>query len=827
MKTKYILSALCLPALFAACTNDDFLNESANGSSSDASTVKLTVAATYGTGDEANTKMVNKDGTFWWENTDILGATLLGGTGNGIDDDVSSNNKFTNTLTEPSLSADFTTASTTVVGEYLFYYPYNTEITTNVKAGVKYSLPEPQEYDPDGEKMMKNNFMVSPRINLDGGESNELTLPLTMRSIYAYGTLNLTLNDIITINGGSTGNIASVNIQKITIDYTTASNVYKDGKIDMSVVPEVNLTADNLEALREGNDANYKGKTDEELTRILLQEKDAELTAQNETYSEGTPLDLTAEVDGEAIKTVTISCIDEENPNGVALAKNSTFSTRVLLPTVNSSNITIKVYTDRGVCTFDEDNTPALENAKFKASHTVNLANPNRSTSIVATALTIAELDPSASTEVNAVSVEDFIASMKQFEGKGTQTVEVTLGNFDLTPEAIAAIPENVSIELQNAASFAGDMTLKNIKLAAGATNKVKSGVVTLESVSFQSSSAFDIEGGELVVAGTAEGNQAIYNVKGGKLTVNNVAENGDAVSTNIYTINATKGSVEVNTPVAINASGSFTVAKGVTVTNNSTINTITSIAEGGKLVNNGNVTVTTNNGTIDNNVDNTADATFGYALTVTTNDAKGVINTKKNSKTVVTTNNGYVYYTSGTIINYEGKGANTEAGNIYYVVTSDTNIADIAKEFATASCTALRVEGATLTIPAFTTGSGSNVQTVWQQSDLHNLQCIVLDGAATVVNEDLTFNECSIYVYGVSTLGQVGNDGSMTFKKTTNDVITVGKDAALTVNVSITGLNTVKNYGKVTITPGNGSVTMDNEPTPKGGWAGADYTVE
>lgn len=142
MKTKYILSALCLPALFAACTNDDFLNESANGSNSDAPTVKLTVAATYGAGDEANTKMVNKDGTFWWENTDILGAVLLKGTGSSIDDAFSTQNKFTNTLTKPSLEADFTTASTTVVGEYMFYYPYS-EKYTNDLTGAKYSLPEP------------------------------------------------------------------------------------------------------------------------------------------------------------------------------------------------------------------------------------------------------------------------------------------------------------------------------------------------------------------------------------------------------------------------------------------------------------------------------------------------------------------------------------------------------------------------------------------------------------------------------------------------------------------------------------------------------------
>ena len=797
MKTKYILSALCLPALFAACTNDDFLNESANGSSSDASTVKLTVAATYGTGDEANTKMVNKDGTFWWENTDILGAVLLKGTGSSIDDAFSTQNKFTNTLTEPSLEADFTTASTTVVGEYMFYYPYS-EKYTNDLTGAKYSLPEPQFYDPNGEKMMENNFMISPRINLNGHESNELTLPLTMRSIYAYGELYLKLGDVLKIESDPlTTSLPSVNVQKITIAYNTNSEVYKDGMIDMSAVPEVNLTAEKLKALREGDNENYKGKTDEELTRILLQEADAELTQADANY-EKNPLELTTGTD--YINLVSISCVDEENPDGIVVSKTAPFHTRVLLPTVSSAKITVSVYTNVGVYSKE------ITDAKFKASHTVNLADPNRATSVEADAFTMDEFK--SVDEISPVNVADFIAAVKQYQG--TTPLKVTLGNFDLTPEAIAAIPENVSIELQNAASFAGDMTLKNIKLAAGVTNKVKSGVVTLESVSFQSNSEFDIEGGELVVAGTAEGNQAIYNVEGGKLTINNVAENGDANKTTVWRINANAGTVEVNTP--LNLSNGFSVEKDVVVTNNSTINRINKIEKGGKLVNNGTVTVGNNEGTIDNNAN-----TFtvrNSSLTVNTNT--GVINTVAESVTnIENANNGYIYYTAGALINTKEKnpGTNEEAGNIYLVVDKAMTGAQLVEAFGNTPCTAIEVKGVALTLEAEAKG--------WSYSALENLHCVVLEGATVTANTELQFNQCGFFVYGNST---INGSSPLTFiSGTAEDKLTVAKDAKLTIGTPINGIYDIVVNGQVDARAQvtyRGTLTDNNN-----GWAGVPAT--
>ena len=182
MKTKFILSAMCLPMAFAACTNEEVYVEDQN-TLEGAPVVDLKVSATYGA-ENVLSRMVNNNGTFLWEGTDVLGAVKYDANG------IYSNNKFVNSLTEASASADFTTEATTVKGNYMFYYPYNTAITTSL-SGITYSVPEPQVYDPTGEKMMDNNFMISPNVIVDGNEPGELTLPLTMRSIYGYGKLDI------------------------------------------------------------------------------------------------------------------------------------------------------------------------------------------------------------------------------------------------------------------------------------------------------------------------------------------------------------------------------------------------------------------------------------------------------------------------------------------------------------------------------------------------------------------------------------------------------------------------------------------------------------
>lgn len=798
MKTKYILAALCLPALFTACSNEEFAVENEIG---DKPVVKLKLSTTYGTEGMVDTRMVNNNGTFLWDNTDMLGACLL----SGDDDNIYSNNQFTNTLTEASAKADFTTASTTVVGKYLFYYNYNPAMTTDV-TGVQYSLKEPQEYDPDGTKMMENNFMISPRITVDGKEPGGLTLPLTMRSIYGYGLLNLKLDNAY--------DASSVNIQKIIISYT--SNVHNPGIIDMSAVPSADLSAANLRTLREGSTPDYTGKTDAELTSILLKEADEKLTAYNTTYTSGTILDLTAAKNvSSTASQVSISCISTENPNGIALSKTGEFSTRMLLPTTANSgtNVTIDVYTDKGK--YQKKHTGGF---RIKAGHTVNLANINRTGS--ETALTMSSFQ--SVTEVNAVSEADFIASMAQFSGQAT-TVNVTVGNFEITPKAIAAVPSGVTLSFQNSATFNGDMILKNMIFAADGTYTMKAGNITLDqAVTFTDGAKVEITGAKVAV-GATKNDYAKYTVAGGELNINNVDLNGDPASTTINSIVVTEGgTVNVETPITVTT---FTLTKG-TVNNNGTISTI-AIEKDGALVNKGTVTViSANAGVVDN---------YKTLTTVTTNsktinqkDAKavitncatnaGTINTASYSQTTVGTNNGEIVYTENARIK-----VTTNNGNVTYQAPTTIK----AEDFSALSAAITKIKFSSDF--TYDYGTGKVAQATLQKG----IKTLEFSGNLTL-SKDWTLNAAST----ISFVGATANiTGQHQVSAETTLAMNVGAAAVPSVSEAVltdmyiapgTTITTAQGGLTVTIESGatvwNDGTVNGNGSTPSG-WSGNAIT--
>lgn len=665
MKTKFILTAMCLPLAFAACTNEEVFVDNQNALE-EKPVVDLKVAANYGA-EGVDSRMVNNNGTFLWEGTDVLGAVLNVGTPVKL----YSNNKFVNTLTEASATADFTTQATTVVGDYVFYYPYNTAITKDLSKGIVYSLPEPQAYDPNGDMMMDNNFMVSPNIKVDGNEPGELSLPLTMRSIYGYGLLNIELPDVFVINNT---NVSSVYIQKVIVEY--ASNVHKNGAINLANLPVANLTAENFTNLRK--QTAYAGKTDAELRTIVLNAADKELTAQKTNYAEGTILNLTS--GKELINQVSIACVSEENPNGIKLNKNEKFSTRMLLPTTANEGAEIKVtvYTNKGYfVVLDTKETLANDKVRIKANHTANLANLSRDVNGSDTfVLNGAEVE--TVTEINAISEEDFIASVSSL--KANAQVDVKVGDFSLTSAAIAAIPSTATLKFKSHVVFEGDMTLKNMELN---TVDFKSGDITLvngivavsqmkqmqvggATINVNYIPSFAIRGANVTITKELSGTPSVH-VKSGSLTINATNAAGTAAATttlNEVTVgdeeDKTIGTITVNKPLA---ASSLLVNKDSNLNNASTINTTGSftINAGGIVNNTKELKNFKNYGTVNNSATILSGENEGVInqmtesakLTMTTN--KGTINTVAYSETTVTANEGDIYYVENARVKANG----------------------------------------------------------------------------------------------------------------------------------------------------------------------------
>lgn len=723
MKTKFILTAMCLPLAFAACTNEDVLVENQNALEGK-KVVDFKVSATYGA-DGAESRMVNNNGTFLWEGTDVLGAAW------NLDAGIYSNNKFVNTLTEASATADFTTQATTVVGKYVFYYPYNTDVTKDLNSGIVYSLPEPQEYDPTGEKMMNNNFMISPNIKVDGNEPGELTLPLTMRSIYAYGQLNLTLPEVLVVEGS---NVNSVKIQKIIINVAT-SNTFKNGKIAVNNLPVVDLTAENIETLIAGESDNddlneaCEGKTEAEVRAILFAAADKALTAQTSSYGEGVVNTYTAGTYG--LNQVSITCVSEENPDGITLSKNGTFSTRVLLPTANNTDVTIKVYTNQGVWTKN------LVNQKIKANHTANLANLNRESN-GASSFKMDSFTTESGT-INTISEADFIASVKILKADAT----VSVGDFVLTPAAVAAIPADVKLTFDSNVKFGGDMALKNMHFNKAAY--LTSGNIELgEAVTYDNYVVISNGAEVTITSDDFEGNGEMYNY--GKLTIDAVDEDGEEASvTFTNTLRAYQYNendvVEliVNSPVFGSISMNELVdgeGQNMTLVNNSTIEELDVMGENYIVNNNGVIKELTNTGVV-NNAGTINEGTNCFDATINQLEG-GVILSMYNQGKIVTVaksettaeNNGEIVYVEGARVS-----AKIGSGDVNYIAPSTFAAADFAS--LNSSVTKVTFENAfSVAADANLTTANTNIKALEFKGDL-----TVASGKTLTLNDNTTIS--------------------------------------------------------------------------------------
>lgn len=794
MRTKYILGALCLPGIFAACTNEDFLTENENQFAGK-ETVKMVLSANYGAEGQADTKMVNDNGTFLWDDTDELGATLLVDALNA--NNIYSNNKFVNTLTEPQQTGvDFTTNSTTIVGNYLFYYPYSTKMTTD-NSGVQYSLEEPQVYDPTGDEMMANNFMIAPIVKVDGNEPGTLTLPITMRSIYGYGLLNLAIDQAY--------DMTELYVQKVIIEYT--SNIEKDGYINVALrgFPSANLTATNLKQLRENEDGDYYGMEDAEIIKGLLKAADLELTARvadasddEEGYGQGTILGLTTYKSAtNLIKQVSISCLSDENPNGIKVTKDGGFSTRVLLPTTDNDGETVKVtvYTNKG---YEEFTTTG--DVRIKPGHTINLANINHEDDGESVLLIDGLQDVE---QINAISEADFIQSMKAVSD---DEVTVTVGNFELTAAAVNAIPSGVTVNFDNedAITFNGNMTLK--KMTFDGPVKFKGGDITVnDDVVLTVNNTITIDGANVVMNAGGASNLTTT-VNSGTLTVtdsftSNIDVNGGTVNLgkakataaiNTYLRYVNKGTVNVNGPinnggVAIIVGSSNGDEATLNVNANVTASAGITVNKGGKVVNKAELTVTTNNGTIDAEAGNLTvttnaaggakftpvinynggDATVGENSGIIYNKVKAVDGTLKittltagevyvdaSTQTDLSTiNGGNIYFTPGAYVNLPtGFSADQdEEGHLIYTVSEDMTATKLEQEFG--KCTAILIkDGATLNLDK--TLTLANLQMVTLNGGKVNLPAKTSDGKADFVQVVKSF---AVYVCGESEITGTG----------------------------------------------------------------------
>lgn len=215
MRTRYVLTALALPALFAACTNEDFemqASKSEHPALQGRSTIELTVEATKG--NKVDTRVVgdiaeNGGINWYWEDArDKLGAVLVdfGERITGTDlrevvdlanypDYAITNYPFAPNITGMSQGATFSTPTAVRSGAYIFYNRYKGEdvnrgtISTDLDRLIEVSEGEEKGLEQVGTNKALNgqNYFVSPIVSVaipDGEEGAKIETPLMLKSIY-------------------------------------------------------------------------------------------------------------------------------------------------------------------------------------------------------------------------------------------------------------------------------------------------------------------------------------------------------------------------------------------------------------------------------------------------------------------------------------------------------------------------------------------------------------------------------------------------------------------------------------------------------------------
>ena len=222
MKTKYLISALALPALLAACVNDDFEAQKLPSTSVESDLLKgratgelMLSAQKAGYGNQADTRvdgeMNGASGaiSWWWQPGDQLGAVVVDYAGTNRDyivdaseDYLLTNFPFNAEITKPAQGANFSTPTAVVEGGYFFYNQYDGE---NIRRGnISHVLPQyvDVEYGREAglsqvgtDKENGANFFISPitKVAVKDADGETLRTPISLTSIYSVLQLRFNL----------------------------------------------------------------------------------------------------------------------------------------------------------------------------------------------------------------------------------------------------------------------------------------------------------------------------------------------------------------------------------------------------------------------------------------------------------------------------------------------------------------------------------------------------------------------------------------------------------------------------------------------------------
>lgn len=375
MKNKVFFASLSLVALFTACQNEEFINEGVKGSLLDRPTVNLSLDV-----NTADTRLVTNGNGVAFSTTDELGAVIVDPTLWTVEDQQAiGNNKWKYV----PASKQFETEGTTAIGSWVFYAQYNKAIT-NSRDGITYSFKQIQEGDATPEESTKAgvDFFVSPVVMLEGYEGEDMNLEIKTRSIHTRALIDLKFDASLGVN----------EVQKIVLkNGAQATETNPNEFIVNGRIINTNLAVADI---RPGMIPVDKTPND------LIQEAN-DLLGNKGAYNPSTLAtsfkNITQALTDGTEKYLALDCIDHET-NQAMKVENGEFKSQMLIPAGKYTNLTLYIYTDKGIfkkqITKAEPESETAEPAAFylRRGHYVNLANITLSSSENASAFEAASL---------------------------------------------------------------------------------------------------------------------------------------------------------------------------------------------------------------------------------------------------------------------------------------------------------------------------------------------------------------------------------------------------------------------------------------------------
>ena len=693
MRTRHILTALALPALFAACTADEFESVGQNNGLQE-ERAKLSKDFTLMTG-MPETRYAAEGGSgisFKFEQGDRIGAAIIDEYDYNYPDEpdkfdviysLAGNNPF------EYQGGDAWKSNTELgIGHYMFVFPYNTK--DNGRGAVAYELPVIQEMytDENGEQILnaaieKGNKAVATTVLYE----DDLTADVSLKNLFTYPKLTINFD-----NGEKVTTVSQIVLE--TNDGVDPFIV--KGGFNHKVVNEMFNPGDNASTIL--SDKYYNDDDGKVTTPYVHWDAvgtyDFLITEDKSDYSTAENY-ITAPENERTSKYIIVKFPKNTKVKLQSNTDNKYVEARIMMPSIDNlltegKNYTLYVYTDNGVyhTTLDKDAFAFSDTTDDEKK--AGALRRNQSNGLTLKALNASDKGQDAGTIVT--SLEDWNAMVARYgKSKQPQTIIVVGDGFAFNEKA--EWPTECVFTINSGVKIEGNVEMSNVKVEN--TISVAKGAVLTVNNTLEAKKIVNEGTVEIIAESDKDDEDAAYT--GVTLIENkgtlNVAEKADAVFqlTNKKGAEMTnKGTVEVSNETGLTNAGNFgTITNnGILKTNGFTnqkielnnakdqivnVPTITNAKDArilsvdgvltnyAKLVNEGTLTCRNERGTIVNAEDNVSyDAKADL-------ETYPILDSKKDAITYITTNEA-----GATIVVYSDDPSNLTIGKTGGVVEFD-----------------------------------------------------------------------------------------------------------------------------------------------------------